>query len=145
MPRHHISSLIIIHIDHQRTRCRIHVQGKITVHLIRILRFIPGIIKQHAQDLHHDFRMFISLTYNHILTVPERRIHFHRPFCICGQIIRFPVSLFILPILIHKRIIGSPPEAKKRPALSIHHKIPDVILCTQCKIRIQNPLLIKLP
>ena len=142
---HYIGSLIIIHIDHQRTRCRIHIQCKISVHLIRILCLISGMIKQHTQNLHCNLRMLIPFTHNYIFIIPKRRIYLHGPLCIRSQIIRLPVRLFILPVLIHKGIIGRPPEAEKRSALSIHHKIPDIILCTQSKIRIQNPLLIKLP
>ena len=144
MPCHHISSFIIIHIDHQRSGRRIYIQGKISIHFLCIISLIPGIIKQNAQNLHHDLWMLVSFAYNYIFIIPECRIYFNSPPGTRSQVIRLPVRVFILAVFIHQRIVRRPPEPEKSPAFSLHNKITDIILCTQCKIRIQNPSAIKI-
>ena len=77
--------------------------------------------------------------------MPYAEKFFFTPLRIQKQIIRLPVRIFVLTVLIHQRIIRSPPKAEKSPALSVHHEIPDIILSTQGKIRIQNSFFVKLP
>ena len=114
----------LLSTDYQRPCCRIHIQGKIAVHFICILCFIPGIIKKYTQNLHYNFRMLITFSHHYIFVVSECRIGFCRFLYFCRKIIWLPVRVRIFFILIHKRIIRRPPQSEKRPALSADYQIP---------------------
>ena len=80
--------------------------------------------------------MFISFTDNHIFIIAERYISIL--IFLNLEIIRLPVCFFIFFIDIHQWVIWRPPESEKRAAFSIYHQVSEIILCTECKILVND-------